>query len=86
MYATTFENGDTISSYMATGIAEGFEEPEHPKDVYNAWSFLIGTGLAYRLQGSFGRQAHAMIEGGLMEPDGTIIWENLICKEEVWTN
>lgn len=76
-YETTFENGTNITSYMATGIAEGFEDADNEKDIVRAWSYLIGTRLAYSLQGSFGRQASIFIDRGLISEDGTVNWEKI---------
>ena len=80
---TKFEDGTMISSYMATGYAERFETPEHPFDVVRAWSFLIGTKLAYTLQGWFGRTAQSLIDAGVMDSDGVVDW-NLV--EEKFAN
>ena len=63
-----------MDSFTATMIAEGCPEtagldPQDVtfEDVVDAWQHLIDTGLAWRLQGSFGRQAAAMIEAGYCE-------------------
>jgi hypothetical protein len=53
-----------LNSYMATGIAEGFEEAESEEQVIAAWQYLHDTGLAYSLQGWFGRAATNLIESG----------------------
>jgi hypothetical protein len=74
-HETIFENGTNITSYLATGFVEGFEEAESEKDIIRAWSYLIGTKIAYSLQGSFGRQASILIDRGLISSDGTINWE-----------
>ena len=57
-----------MDSYIAVGIAEGFEEPESDDQVLEAWQYLVDTGLAWSLQGSFGRTARALIEQGLIHP------------------
>lgn len=53
-----------MDNYTATGLAEGFIEPESEEQVLEAWQHLIDTGLAWRLQGWFGRTARQLIEAG----------------------
>jgi hypothetical protein len=55
-----------LSNYDAVGIAEGFVEAESEEQVIEAWQHLHDTGLAYQLQGWFGRTAQSMIEAGLI--------------------
>ena len=52
---------------MAVAIAEGFCEGENAtkKQQIEAWQHLIDTGLAWTLQGWFGRTAAALIEQGI---------------------
>lgn len=45
-------------------IAEGVQEADEDTQI-EAWQVLIDTGMAWSLQGSFGRQAAAMIESGV---------------------
>jgi len=54
-----------MDNYTATGIAEGFIEAESEEQFIEAWQHLINTGLAWRLQGSFGRMAQRLIEDGI---------------------
>lgn len=60
-----------LTSYDAVMIAEGNMEPpgdtEEEKDTaYTAaWQMLINTGLAWELQGWFGRRATELIEEGI---------------------
>lgn len=55
-----------MDNYTAVSIAEGFcdREPTEAEQV-EAWQHLIDTGLAWSLQGSFGRAAAALIEQGV---------------------
>jgi len=53
-----------MTPYRAVALAEGFEEGSE-EEILAAWQHLIDTGLAWSLQGSFGRQARALIEEGL---------------------
>ena len=50
---------------MAVGLAEGFEEGT-AEEVIAAWQHLHDTGLAYKLQGWFGRNCRALIEDGII--------------------
>ena len=61
---TQNSKGDKMNDYTAVAIAEGFEEAENEEQYIAAWQHLIDTGLAYRLQGWFGRTAQALIEHG----------------------
>lgn len=55
-----------FNAYQATMIAEGVEEADEETQIA-AWQYLVDTGLAWKLQGAFGRQAARMIEDGLIE-------------------
>ena len=51
---------------MAIGIAEGFETAESEEQVIEAWQHLVDTGLAWSLQGWFGRTAADLIKNGII--------------------
>ena len=53
-----------MDNFEATMIAEGVEEVETEEEYIEAWQHLIDTGLAWQLQGFFGRTAMAMVEAG----------------------
>ena len=54
-----------MDDYNAIGIAEGFIEADSDEHYISAWQHLIDTGLAWQLQGWFGRTAKYLIEQGL---------------------
>ena len=54
-----------LTNLEATMIAEGAQEPESDEQYIQAWQHLIDTGLAWKLQGFFGRVASAMIAEGV---------------------
>lgn len=55
-----------MDDFNAVGLAEGFVEAESEEQLIEAWQHLHDTGLAYRLQGWFGRTAQALIEEGII--------------------
>lgn len=57
-----------MSNYTAVGIAEGFIEAGSEDEIREAWQHLIDTGLAWQLQGWFGRSAVQLIEEGICNP------------------
>ena len=53
-----------MSNLEAIDIAEGYTEADNEEQYIAAWQQLIDTGLAWSLQGWFGRTAMAMVEDG----------------------
>ena len=53
-----------MTDYEATMIAEGVDEADRDTQI-EAWQHLIDTGLAWRLQGWFGRRAKDLLEAGI---------------------
>lgn len=67
---TTREWTDFDATMVAEGCCElaGIDPAELTEDdILGAWQHLIDTGLAWQLQGSFGRTAAALIEAGHCE-------------------
>tara|TARA_R110002020_G_scaffold144153_2_gene317059 strand:+ start:379 stop:552 length:174 start_codon:yes stop_codon:yes gene_type:complete len=55
-----------MDNYTATGLAEGFIEAESEEEIIKAWQYLHDTGMAYSLQGWFGRTAQQLIKEGVI--------------------
>ena len=54
-----------MTPYEAVVICEGFIECDDESKIIEAWQHLIDTGMAWTLQGSFGRMARDLIEQGI---------------------
>jgi len=61
---TEIETKSQFTPFSATMICEGVDEADDETQI-EAWQYLIDTGLAWSLQGAFGRQARALIEQGI---------------------
>jgi hypothetical protein len=57
-----------MDDFTAVGLAEGFIDADDEQQIIDAWQHLVDTGLAWRLQGWFGRTAAALIERGVIQP------------------
>lgn len=55
-----------MDTFNAVGIAEGFIECDDQDQILEAWQTLVNTGMAWNLQGWFGRTAQALIDEGLI--------------------
>ena len=55
-----------MDSYLAVMLAEGVEEPESQEQLAEAWQYLVDTGMAWSLQGWFGRTARSLIDQGVI--------------------
>ena len=55
-----------MDNYKATMIVEGVIETDTEEEVIEAWQHLVDTGLAWQLQGSFGRTAKYLIDEGVI--------------------
>jgi len=77
MTTTTITNQRTNTEwtpYLATGIAEGFEETDNTDMVLEAWAYIGQAGLHHQLQGMFGRTLHALMDAGLLTKNFIPIW------------
>ena len=54
-----------MENFQAVMIAEGVEEATDDEKI-EAWQILVDTGIAWQLQGHFGRQAAALIAHGII--------------------
>jgi len=57
-----------LNDYTAVGVAEGFIESESENQIIAAWQYLHDKGLAYTLQGWFGRSAQSLIQQEVIFP------------------
>ena len=55
-----------MDSYKATGLAEGWIPTDDEDEIIEAWQYLHDTGLAYQLQGWFGRTAQDLLNNGII--------------------
>ena len=55
-----------MDDYTAAGLAEGWIDADNEQQIIDAWQHLHDSGLAYRLQGWFGRTAQDMIAQGII--------------------
>ncbi len=65
-----------MDTFKATMIAEGeyamagYVQGAQPTDeeIIEAWQLLHDTGLAYKMQGWFGRVAKSLLDRGMIQP------------------
>jgi hypothetical protein len=56
-----------MDTYTAVGLAEGFIDADSEEQIIEAWQKLVDTGLAWQLQGWFGRTAQELINRGIIQ-------------------
>jgi len=56
-----------MTPYRAMALAEGLEEGTEEEQIA-AWQYLVDSGMAWTLQGSFGRMAQQLIDEGVINP------------------
>jgi hypothetical protein len=52
---------NSMDELDAVGIAEGWIPCDNEETIIEAWQYLHDTGLAYKLQGWFGRTAQNLL-------------------------
>ena len=57
-----------MDTFTAVMILEGNQDAETIEEYLEAAQVLVDTGLAWQLQGFFGRTCAALIEHGLIRP------------------
>ena len=63
-----------MNPFTAMMIAEGSYSADEDEQIA-AWQTLIDTGLAWQLQGWFGRTAQALIDDGICESANELLEE-----------
>ena len=54
-----------VDIHQAVGIAEGYIASDSAEEELKAWQMLIDTGVCWKLQGWFGRQAIWLIDNNI---------------------
>jgi len=60
------KKGKQMDQFQAVGLAEGFISGTTQQKT-RAWQYLHDTGLAYRLQGWFGRYCQSLLAAGIIK-------------------
>jgi hypothetical protein len=68
-----------MTTLDAVNLIEGSTNLENNKQLIEAWQYLIDTGIAWKLQGWYGRTANRLIEEELCTPrkNNNLFFRNL---------
>lgn len=69
-WMTAQERNDMTSGEMADLLIEHEQGSTSEEEDIRLFQYLVDTGLAWQLQGYYGRTARDMIEAGLITPPG----------------
>lgn len=70
-----FDTVDMIIDYEAGNMDLG--------QIVNFFSHLVKTGMAWSLQGSYGRTARVLIDNGYLTPEGELTGEHTSYTDEI---
>lgn len=75
---TTNNSQYDLAKYDSLSAIISYEEGElSDEETLTLFAHLIKTGMAWTLQGHYGRTAQRFIDAGLISPEGEIDWDEV---------